>query len=68
LIYFPLLARGDPIRMLCWYAKIDFEDRRISFEEFLPLKHNTSVLKSGQIPIWVEPNGAGVYNQMNAIV
>jgi len=57
LTYFGVYARAEPIRMLLNHARVDFEDRRISFEEWGALK---SQMPAGQIPVW-EENGK-IYN------
>ena len=36
--YFDLHGRADAIRMLLWHAKVDFEDKRYSQEEWAAKK------------------------------
>jgi len=38
LIYFGVYARAEPIRILLHHAKVEYEDKRISFEEWGALK------------------------------
>lgn len=38
LTYFDIKALGEPIRMLFSYANVEFEDERISFENWPKLK------------------------------
>jgi len=45
--YFPIKALGEPIRLLLSYGKIDFEDRRISSEEWPKYKES---MPMGQMP------------------
>ena len=51
LYYFDLYGRGEPIRMLLSHAKVEFEDRRLTNEEFAQMRENGS-LPSGQVPLW----------------
>ena len=44
LIYFPIHGKAEPIRLLANYCKLDFEDKRVSFDEFANLK------KAGKLP------------------
>ena len=34
LIYFPIMGRAEPIRMLLTHAQVEFEDERVSFDAF----------------------------------
>jgi len=65
LIYFDLYGRGEPIRMLLNHAGVEFEDKRITNEEFTELREN-GTLPSGQVPLW-EDEGRQV-NQTAAIM
>ena len=65
LYYFDLYGRGEPIRMLLNHAKVEFEDKRITNEEFAELREN-GTLPSGQVPLW-EDEGRFV-NQTAAIM
>ena len=65
LYYFDLHGRGEPIRMLLTHAKVEFEDKRITNEEFAELREN-GTLPSGQVPLW-EDEGRFV-NQTAAIM
>ena len=38
LVYFPIMGRAEPIRMLLTHAGTDFEDERLSFEAFRLMK------------------------------
>ena len=49
LTYFPAYGRAEPIRMLLNHAKVPFEDKKISFQEFAELK-KTKYLEFGQVP------------------
>ena len=49
LVYFPLGARADPIRALCCLANHEYENEKISQEEFGTLK---PTLPMGSLPIW----------------
>mmetsp|Transcript_32562 Transcript_32562/g.36922 ORF Transcript_32562/g.36922 Transcript_32562/m.36922 type:complete len:213 (-) Transcript_32562:242-880(-) len=63
--YFDVHGRGDPIRFMLYHAKVDFEDKRYSFEEFGPVKE-TLGLEFGQIPM-LEFEGKKLF-QTNAIL
>ena len=51
LIYLDFYGRAEPIRMTLWAAKIAFEDRRLSMDDFVFLK-NAKNFPSGQVPVW----------------
>ena len=51
LYYFDLHGRAEPIRMLLNHAKVEFDDRRLSHEEFAQMREN-GALPSGQVPLW----------------
>ena len=65
LYYFDLYGRGEPIRMLLHHAKVEFEDKRVTNEEFAQLRED-GTLPSGQVPLW-EDEGRQV-NQTAAIM
>ncbi|XP_077992719.1 glutathione S-transferase 1-like [Glandiceps talaboti] len=61
LTYFNLPARGEPARLCFIYAGIDFEDKRIEFEEWEPMKQATlaedrTIFKQPFLP-WLEVDG-----------
>jgi glutathione S-transferase len=58
LTYFDARGRAEPIRLLLAYAGVAFEDRGLSFEQFLKHKAETPL---GQLPYLVEQkDGASV--------
>ena len=65
LTYFSLHAKGEPIRMLLHKAGVQFEDNRLTFEQFGELK-TSGVLPNGQVPIF-EYQGR-ILTQSNAIL
>ena len=65
LYYFDLYGRAEPIRMLLHHAKVDYEDKRITNEEFAALREDGS-LPSGQVPLWED--GDRQVNQTTAIM
>nr|QIM41217.1 glutathione S-transferase [Calliptamus italicus] len=48
LTYFAIMGLGEPIRYLLSYGKIEFEDNRIEFEKWPPLKAS---MPFGQMPL-----------------
>lgn len=52
LYYFDLAALGEPIRQLCVYLELPFEDCRVSYEDFLKMKAD-GTFKFGQLPALV---------------
>ncbi|KAL3673699.1 hypothetical protein V7S43_001396 [Phytophthora oleae] len=48
LTYFPFAGRAEPIRLAFFIGGIDFEDERISFEEYAKVKSN---LPFSQLPV-----------------
>mmetsp|Transcript_52175 Transcript_52175/g.59607 ORF Transcript_52175/g.59607 Transcript_52175/m.59607 type:complete len:215 (+) Transcript_52175:79-723(+) len=48
--YFDLNGRADPIRFLLYHAKVEFEDKRYSFEQFPTVKGSLG-LPFGQLPM-----------------
>ena len=57
LIYFDLNARASFIRALLFHAKVEFEDVRISFEEFYGGKKEELKPEFGQLPLLVLDDG-----------
>ena len=53
LIYFDVGARGELIRALCFLANHEYEDSRVTPEEFGEMK---PTLPLGSLPVW-EENG-----------
>lgn len=49
LTYFDIYAKAEPIRMLLAHAKVEFEDKRITFPEMAALKPD---LDFGQLPLF----------------
>ncbi len=66
LTYFHLHGKVECIRMVCVKGNIDFEDNRITGEEFGALKASGS-LPSGQVPLWTTADGKNL-NQAFAIL
>ncbi|KAF7988003.1 hypothetical protein HCN44_007497 [Aphidius gifuensis] len=62
LTYFNMTGRAEPIRYMLSYAGIDFEDKRVSFEEWSSLK---AEMPLGQMPV-LEIDGK-IYNQSKSI-
>ena len=54
LIYFDLGGRAEGIRAMLAHANFDYEDARISMEEFARLKRDKTALPLGSLPIWQE--------------
>ncbi|CAB3372551.1 Hypothetical predicted protein [Cloeon dipterum] len=48
LIYFGLTGRGEPIRYLLAYGGVEFEDVRLTFDEFIKRKNEFPL---GQLPV-----------------
>ena len=65
LIYFDVYARAEPIRVMLNYAKIAFEDVRLTGAEYKELKTTGAVVS--QLPVWVTDDGKK-YNQSHAIL
>ena len=65
LYYFDVYGRAEPIRMLLWHAKQEFEDVRLSPEDFGKLKEEGK-LEFGQVPA-LEIDGKQ-YTQSHAIL
>ncbi len=53
LVYFPVHARGEAIRMLAAHAEIPHKDERVTFEEFGARKA-AGEFPVGQVPVWCE--------------
>ena len=64
LSYFDVGGRAEPMRLLCAHAKVEFEDRRLTFEEFGALKAEGKVDK---LPLWTLDDGT-VLNQSQSIL
>ena len=55
LTYFDMGGRADPIRMLLWHAKVDFEDERLSFEQWGERKASENL--THQLPYFTMKDG-----------
>ena len=53
LTYFPLGARGECIRAVCFLGKLEYENNIVTQEEFGALKESGE-LPMGSLPIWQE--------------
>jgi len=62
--YFPLYARGEPIRMLLAHADVQFEDNRITMDDW---KNHKASMPNGQLPALELKDGTRV-GQSNAIM
>ena len=63
--YFDAYSRGEGIRILLAHAKVDFDDKRVGFQDWPALK-KSGILPGNQMPAWLE-NGV-YYNQSKAIL
>ena len=63
LTYFSFGVRAEPIRALCYLARHEFEDNRVSFDDFPAIKDG---LPLGSLPTW-EEDGV-TYAQSTAIL
>lgn len=67
LYYFDVYGRAEPIRMLLNHAKVEFEDIRLTEEDFAKLKREGTVpMEFGQVPV-LEYEGKH-YCQTQAII
>jgi glutathione S-transferase len=67
LYYFDVYGRAEPIRVLLWHAKQEFEDVRMTQEQFATLcTENKVQLEFGQVPV-LELDGK-FYCQSHAIL
>ena len=59
LYYFDIYGRAEPIRMLFYHAKVDFEDIRFEYPRFKELKETLGeeVFEFGQVPVIETPDG-----------
>jgi len=63
--YFDAFGRAEPIRMACAMGRLDYEDKRLSQEEFGKMKM-AGEFPMGSVPVWIED---GVkYCQSNTIL
>lgn len=65
LVYFDVYGRAEPIRMLLWHAKQEFEDIRLTPEDFAKHKEEGK-FEFGQVPL-LEVDGKK-YVQSHAIL
>ena len=66
LYYFDSYGRAEVIRMLLHLTKTDFEDIRLSQEEFAQMKEE-GFFPNGQVPVWIDEKGM-VFNHTSAIL
>ena len=52
--YFDVMGRGQPLRMAMWYTKMEFDDVRVSFEDWPAVKPTTP---AGSMPVLTSPWG-----------
>ena len=57
LMYFPIMGRAEPIRMLLTHAQVEFEDERVSFEAFNHMKED-GLVEFGQLPVLIWSDGS----------
>ena len=60
-VYFPIQGRAQAIRYLLAYKEVAFEDVRLSFEEWGPVKAAGTYGPNAQLPAYVDESGK-VYN------
>ena len=56
LYYFGIYGKAEPIRMLLSYAGANFEDCRLTQEEFRKMKAKGD-LPGGQVPVYIDEQG-----------
>ena len=52
LTYFGLYGRAESLRMVLAHARVNYEDERISGEEFA-VRKNAGEFPNAQVPVWV---------------
>ena len=67
LVYFPLMGRAQAIRFLLASKNVDFEDERLSFEEWGPIKAAGTYGVGAQLPVYVKDDGT-IQSQSVAIL
>lgn len=65
--YFNIKGKGEKVRMCLHMAGVDFEDERLSRDDFKALKQAGDVAKFGQLPILTLPSGQ-VFCQSDAML
>jgi glutathione S-transferase len=68
LVYFPLMGRAQAIRFLLTHKGVEFEDVKLTFEEWGPAKAaGTYTPVGGSLPSYIDDAGVK-YNQGRAIL
>jgi len=59
LLYFDIAGKGEPLRLAMHHAGLEFEDIRLTREEFMT-KKTSGELRFGQVPALIVQDGSGV--------
>ena len=67
LVYFNVQGRGQAARYMLTHAGVEFEDHRISFEDWGAAKQNKTYGEATGLPVYIGDDGV-MRNQQNAIL
>ena len=67
LVYFGLQGRAQATRYALAAANVEFEDKKLTFEEWGPLKAAGTYGEGNSLPVFVDDDGT-MYNQSKAIL
>ena len=67
LVYFELQGRAQAIRYLLAYKGIEYEDVKLSFEQWGQAKAAGTYGEGNLLPVWVAEDGT-IFNQSRAIL